>query len=55
MASYPLLPKDEVGFRIQLTAANSDEQVDSLNSLLGALSERFQMQAERPALQVLGI
>ena len=55
MAAYPLVPKDEVGFRIQLTAANTDEQVDSLISVLGALSERFQMQAERPALQVLGI
>ncbi len=28
MAVYPLVPRDEVGFRLQLTAANTDEQVD---------------------------
>ena len=30
MAVYPLVPRDEVGFRLQLTAANTDEQVDHL-------------------------
>ena len=30
LAAYPLVPKDEVGFRIQLTAANTDEEVDTL-------------------------
>ena len=24
LAAYPLVPKDEVGFRVQLTAANTD-------------------------------
>ena len=28
LAAYPLVPKDEVGFRVQLTAANTDEEVD---------------------------
>ena len=28
LAAYPLVPKDEVGFRVQLTAANTVEEVD---------------------------
>ena len=28
MAAYPLVPKDEVGFRVQVTAANTDEEID---------------------------
>ena len=28
LAAYPLVPKSQVGFRVQLTAANSDEEVD---------------------------
>ena len=36
MAAYPLVPKNEVGFRIQTTAANTDEEVDELISVLGA-------------------
>ena len=30
LAPYPGVPKDEVGFRIQMTAAHTDEQVDGL-------------------------
>jgi 8-amino-7-oxononanoate synthase len=30
LAAYPLVPKAEVGFRVQLTAANTDAEVDSL-------------------------
>ncbi len=36
LAAYPLVPKAEVGFRVQLTAANTDAEVDLL---VGALSE----------------
>ena len=36
LAAYPLVPKDEVGFRIQLTAANTDAEIDLL---IGALEE----------------
>jgi 8-amino-7-oxononanoate synthase len=42
MAVYPLVPRDQVGFRLQLTAANTDEQVDHLCAVLGELAERFQ-------------
>ncbi|MGW7198818.1 aminotransferase class I/II-fold pyridoxal phosphate-dependent enzyme [Streptomyces chryseus] len=41
LAAYPLVPRDRVGFRIQLTALNSDEDIDRLNATLTRLSERF--------------
>ncbi len=40
LAAYPLVPKHEVGFRIQLTAANTDTEVDSLVTALEDLAER---------------
>ncbi|MGH2942410.1 MAG: aminotransferase class I/II-fold pyridoxal phosphate-dependent enzyme [Solirubrobacteraceae bacterium] len=43
MAAYPLVPRAEVGFRIQLTAANTDAQVDRVNEVLGELSDCFAM------------
>ena len=43
MAAYPLVPKDEVGFRIQVTAANTDEEVEHLIEVVGSLRERFQL------------
>ena len=44
MAAYPLVPKNEVGFRIQTTAANTDEEVEALIAVLGNLQERFQLE-----------
>ncbi|MDQ6698293.1 MAG: aminotransferase class I/II-fold pyridoxal phosphate-dependent enzyme [Actinomycetota bacterium] len=44
LAAYPLVPRRDVGFRIQVTAANSDEQVEQLCFVLGALQERFALQ-----------
>ena len=44
MAAYPLVPKDEVGFRIQITAANDDEQIERLCEVLGEINERFELQ-----------
>jgi 8-amino-7-oxononanoate synthase len=38
LAAYPLVPKDEVGFRIQLTAVNTDEEVDSLIAAIEELA-----------------
>ncbi len=40
LAAYPLVPKAEVGFRIQLTAANTDAEVDTLIATLGELADR---------------
>jgi 8-amino-7-oxononanoate synthase len=37
LAAYPLVPKSEVGFRIQLTAANTDAEVDTLVAALEEL------------------
>jgi 8-amino-7-oxononanoate synthase len=46
MAVYPLVPREEVGFRLQLTAANTDQQIDHLCEVLGEVAERFKL--ERP-------
>jgi len=48
LAVYPLVPKSQVGFRIQVTAANADDEIDQLNDVLGQLVGRFDMQ-QRPA------
>jgi 8-amino-7-oxononanoate synthase len=45
MAAYPLVPRDEVGFRIQTTAANTPAQIDHLCDVLGEVAERFQLQS----------
>lgn len=47
MAAYPLVPKREVGFRIQVTAANTDAEVTQLISALADLHQRFSL---RPAV-----
>ncbi|MGH1552551.1 aminotransferase class I/II-fold pyridoxal phosphate-dependent enzyme [Streptomyces sp. L7] len=41
LAAYPLVPRDRVGFRVQITALNSDEDIDRLNDALTALARRF--------------
>lgn len=48
MAAYPLVPRDEVGFRLQLTAANTDAQVDHLNTVLGEVAEQFKLRSSLP-------
>ena len=44
LAAYPLVPKNEVGFRIQVTAANTDEQIDELIEVLRSLHDHFQLE-----------
>ena len=44
LAAYPLVPRSEVGFRIQMTAANSDAEVEQLLDVLGRLASRFDLQ-----------
>jgi 8-amino-7-oxononanoate synthase len=34
LAPYPGVPRDQVGFRVQVTAANTDEQIDELNAVV---------------------
>jgi 8-amino-7-oxononanoate synthase len=38
LAFYPGVPRDEVGFRLQVTAANTDEEVDRLLEVLAELA-----------------
>jgi 8-amino-7-oxononanoate synthase len=47
LAAYPLVPRDEVGFRIQMTAANTDAEVEQLLDVLGRLVNRFDLQPAR--------
>lgn len=54
MAAYPLVPMNEVGFRIQVTAANTDEQVDHLTSVLTTLAGRFPLRSDASPLRVVG-
>lgn len=40
LAAYPLVPRDAVGFRVQLTTANTDEEIDELLVAISALADR---------------
>jgi 8-amino-7-oxononanoate synthase len=51
LAAYPLVPKDEVGFRVQLTAANTDAEVDALLDAVEALTARGVLRAVGEAPQ----
>jgi diguanylate cyclase (GGDEF)-like protein len=46
LAAYPLVPHHEVGFRVQLTAANTDTEIDAL---IAVLEELAQMEELQPA------
>jgi len=43
LAAYPLVPRDQVGFRIQVTASNTDEEIDELCEVLVDLHNKFEM------------
>jgi 8-amino-7-oxononanoate synthase len=49
LAAYPLVPKSEVGFRIQITAANTRAEIDQLIDVLGEVANRFDLQPARQA------
>jgi 8-amino-7-oxononanoate synthase len=49
LAAYPLVPKLEVGFRVQLTAANTDGEVDVLIGALTELAEMGELQSASAA------
>jgi 8-amino-7-oxononanoate synthase len=53
LAAYPLVPKHEVGFRVQVTAANTDAEIDSLIAALEHLDERGELRRidDPPELQ----
>jgi 8-amino-7-oxononanoate synthase len=43
LAAYPLVPKDEVGFRVQLTSANTDAEIDLLIRAIEELADRGEL------------
>jgi 8-amino-7-oxononanoate synthase len=46
LAAYPLVPKADVGFRVQLTSANTGEQVDTLLAAIEDLADRGELRLE---------
>lgn len=53
LAAYPLVTRQEVGFRIQVTGANTDEEVEHLCHVLGLVQDRFRFaHADDRALDV---
>jgi 8-amino-7-oxononanoate synthase len=48
LAAYPLVPKTEVGFRIQVTAANSEAEIEQLVDVIGKLAAAFDLRPARP-------
>jgi 8-amino-7-oxononanoate synthase len=49
LAAYPLVPRDEVGFRVQLTAANTVDEVDQLILALEELVDRGELRSASAA------
>ena len=47
LAAYPLVPRSEVGFRIQVTAANTQAEIEQLVETLGKLANAFDLQPAR--------
>ena len=48
LAPYPVVPRQEAGFRIQLTAAHTNEQVDHLLEVLQEVDEGFGFRRPHP-------
>jgi 8-amino-7-oxononanoate synthase len=45
LAAYPLVPRSQVGVRVQVTAANTDEQIETLCDRLAEMADRFGLAA----------
>ena len=52
LAPYPGVPRTEIGFRIQLTAAHTEAQVDALNNVLTGLAGDGVLRQSVPAQRV---
>jgi 8-amino-7-oxononanoate synthase len=48
LAAFPLVPKAEVGFRVQLTAANTDAEVDTLIAAIEELADAGELTSSDP-------
>ncbi|GAA1969273.1 pyridoxal phosphate-dependent aminotransferase family protein [Catenulispora subtropica] len=47
LAAYPLVPRDQAGFRIQVTAANTEKEIDQLNETITELAPLLRPAAGR--------
>jgi 8-amino-7-oxononanoate synthase len=54
LAAYPLVPKAEVGFRMQLTSANTEAEVDGALNALEELASAGLLRAPDDAIGILG-
>ncbi len=54
LAAFPLVPRNEVGFRFQVTAANTDAEVDRAIAGLEALAERGELRLVNDEVPALG-
>jgi 7-keto-8-aminopelargonate synthetase-like enzyme len=48
LTPYPIVPREEVGFRIQVTVANTLEQLETLLTVLGEIDDRFGFRRPTP-------
>jgi 8-amino-7-oxononanoate synthase len=48
LTPHPIVPRNEVGFRIQVTVANSLEQLETLNTVLSEVDDRFGFRRPHP-------
>jgi 8-amino-7-oxononanoate synthase len=48
LAPYPMVPRDQVGFRVQITAAHTDTQIGQLNDTLTELAARGDLRRTIP-------
>jgi 8-amino-7-oxononanoate synthase len=55
LAAYPLVPKAEVGFRAQVTAANTAEEIDALIRALEGLAERELLRSPDDPIGILKV
>jgi 8-amino-7-oxononanoate synthase len=53
LAAYPLVPKHEVGFRVQVTAANTDAEIERLTSVIAELAAagRLRLRSDAEAIR----
>ena len=49
MAVYPLVPHGQASFRLQITAANTMEQIENLITTIGELTDRFRLSSREAA------
>jgi 8-amino-7-oxononanoate synthase len=47
LAAYPLVPRSQVGFRVQTTAANTDAEITHLLQVLDEVAGKFPLKARR--------